>query len=159
MKDFLKSNYGITNELFSIYERALNKIQPYLNDIDKISDYNTVGLSGGDSKNDKIYAQVFGAEDAIVRHNIVNGTAAIAACYFGVLRPGDTILAATGRPYDTLEEVIGIRGEGMGSLKEFGVNYKEVALKDNKVDFDALKEAIDPTVKVVALQRSKGYSW
>jgi cystathionine beta-lyase family protein involved in aluminum resistance len=182
MKDFLKNNYGITDELFSIYERALNKIQPYLNDIDKISDYNTAKVLRAFSDNrvseehlgtttgygyddigrdtlDKIYAQVFGAEDAIVRHNIVNGTAAIAACYFGVLRPGDTILAATGRPYDTLEEVIGIRGEGMGSLKEFGVNYKEVALKDNKVDFDALKEAIDPTVKVVALQRSKGYSW
>lgn len=182
MKDFLKNNYGITDELFSIYERALNKIQPYLNDIDKISDYNTAKVLRAFSDNrvseehlgtttgygyddigrdtlDKIYAQVFGAEDAIVRHNIVNGTAAIAACYFGVLRPGDTILAATGRPYDTLEEVIGIRGEGMGSLKEFGVNYKEVALKDNKVDFDALKEAIDPAVKVVALQRSKGYSW
>ena len=182
MNNFLKNNYGITDELLSIYEKALNKIQPYLNDIDKISDYNTAKVLRAFSDNrvseehlgtttgygyddigrdtlDKIYAQAFGAEDAIVRHNIVNGTAAIAACYFGVLRPGDTILAATGRPYDTLEEVIGIRGEGMGSLKEFGVNYKEVALKDNKVDFDALKEAIDPSVKVVALQRSKGYSW
>ena len=182
MKNFLKNNYGITDELISIYERALNKIQPYLNNIDKISDYNTAKVLRAFSDNrvseehlgtttgygyddigrdtlDKIYAQVFGAEDAIVRHNIVNGTAAIAACYFGVLRPGDTILAATGRPYDTLEEVIGIRGNGMGSLKEFGVNYKEVALKDNKVDFDALKDAIDPSVKVVALQRSKGYSW
>ncbi len=182
MKNFLKNNYGITDELYSIYERALDKAQPYLNDIDKISDYNTAKVLRAFSDNrvseehlgtttgygyddigrdtlDKIYAQVFGAEDAIVRHNIVNGTAAIAACYFGVLRPGDTILAATGRPYDTLEEVIGIRGEGMGSLKEFGINYKEVSLKNNKVDFDALKNAIDPSVKVVALQRSKGYSW
>ena len=182
MKNFLKNNYGITDELYSIYERALDKAQPYLNDIDKISDYNTAKVLRAFSDNrvseehlgtttgygyddigrdtlDKIYAQVFGAEDAIVRHNIVNGTAAIAACYFGVLRPGDTILAATGRPYDTLEEVIGIRGEGMGSLKEFGINYKEVSLKNNKVNFDALKNAIDPSVKVVALQRSKGYSW
>ena len=109
---------------------------------------------------DKIYAQVFGAEDAIVRHNIVNGTMAIASCLFGVLRPGGTLVAATGRPYDTLEEVIGIRGEtGTGSLKDLGVNYRQVDLKDNKVDFDALGKAIDSSVKAVEIQRSKGYAW
>ena len=110
---------------------------------------------------DKIYAQVFGAEDAIVRHNIVNGTMAIASCLFGVLRPGDTLVSATGCPYDTLEEVIGVRGqEGNGSLKDLGISYKQVDLKDGKVDFPSLEKALqDKSVKAVEIQRSKGYSW
>ena len=108
---------------------------------------------------DKVYAQVFGAEAALVRQTIVNGTHAIASCLFGVLRPGDTLVAVTGRPYDTLEEVIGIRGGNNGSLKEFGVNYKEVALKDNKPDYEGIRNAIDHTVKAVAIQRSRGYAW
>ena len=108
---------------------------------------------------DKVYAEVFGAEAALVRQTIVNGTHAIASCLFGVLRPGDTLVAVTGRPYDTLEEVIGIRGENNGSLKEFGVNYKEVPLKDNKPDYEAIRKAIDKDVKAVAIQRSRGYAW
>ena len=108
---------------------------------------------------DKIYADVFGAEDALVRHNIVNGTQCLAIALFSVLRPGDTLLAATGKPYDTLEEVIGISGGGGGSLKEFNVNYKQVDLIDGYFDFDGIKKALTKDVKAVILQRSKGYDW
>ena len=110
---------------------------------------------------DRVYAQVFGCEDALVRHNIISGTHAISTALYGVLRPGDTLVAATGKPYDTLEEVIGIRGTGGdGSLKDFGVNYREVALLDGKeVDFEGIRRAIDDSVKAVLLQRSKGYAW
>ncbi len=106
-----------------------------------------------------IYADVFGAEDAIVRHNIVNGTHCLAISLFAVLRPGDTLLAAAGKPYDTLEEVIGISGNAGGNLKEFGVGYKQVDLIDGKIDFDGIKKALTPDVKAVILQRSKGYDW
>lgn len=108
---------------------------------------------------DKIYAEVFGAEDALVRHNIVNGTHCLAISLFSVLRPGDTLLAATGKPYDTLEEVIGISGSGGGSLKEFGVSYKQVDLIDGDVDLPGIEKALTDDVKAVILQRSKGYDW
>lgn len=109
---------------------------------------------------DRVYADIFGAEDALVRHNIISGTHALSLCMFGVLRPGDTLVAVTGKPYDTLEETIGIRGEaGVGSLKDFGVNYREVPLKNGEVDFDGIKESIDESVKAVIIQRSKGYDF
>ena len=108
---------------------------------------------------DKIYAEVFDCEKALVRHNIVSGTHCLAIALFSVLRPGDTLLAATGKPYDSLEEVIGISGENNGSLKEFGVNYKQVDLIDNDVDYDGIKKALTNDVKAVILQRSKGYDW
>ncbi len=109
---------------------------------------------------DKIYADTFGTEDALVRHNIVNGTHALAIALFAVLRPNDTLLAVTGKPYDTLEEAIGISGDGKGgSLKEFGVNYRQVDLKDNKPDFERIKEELTQDVKCCIIQRSKGYDW
>ena len=107
---------------------------------------------------DAVYAQVFGAEDALVRHNFVSGTHALSVALFGVLRTGDTMVSVTGKPYDTLEEVIGLRGEGNGSLRDFGVKYKEVALTAaGEIDFDAVPEAVKEA-KVVYLQRSRGYS-
>ena len=108
---------------------------------------------------DKIYAQVFGAEAALVRHNIVNGTHCLAIALFAVLRPGDTLLAVTGKPYDTLEEVIGISGEGVGSLREFGVKYEQVDLAGGAPDIEAIKKALHSGVKAVIIQRSKGYDW
>lgn len=110
---------------------------------------------------DRVYAQAFGCEDALVRHTIISGTHAISTALFAVLRPGDTLVAATGKPYDTLEEVVGIRGEGGdGSLRDFGVQYRQVDLLDEKaIDFDGIRAAIDDTVKAVLLQRSKGYAW
>ncbi len=108
---------------------------------------------------DKIYARVFGAEAAFVRHNIVNGTQALTIGLFGLLRPGDVLLSVTGKPYDTLEEVIGIVGEpGNGSLKDFGVEYQQIdLLEDGTVDFDSIGNALNPKVKVAFIQRSKGY--
>ncbi len=108
---------------------------------------------------DQIYAEVFGAEDALVRHNFVSGTHTLSVALFGVLRPNDVLLSVTGKPYDTLEEVIGLQGEkGNGSLIDYGINYDEIALtKDGKVNYDAIKEkAVD--AKVVYIQRSRGYS-
>ena len=101
---------------------------------------------------ENIYAQVFGTEAALVRHTIVNGTQALTIGLFGLLRPGDTLLSVTGKPYDTLEEVIGLTGEpGNGSLKDFGVNYRQCEIGE---DFSHL---LDETVKVVYVQRSRGY--
>ena len=109
---------------------------------------------------DRIFADVFYAEDALVRHNIISGTHAISLCLFGVLRPGDTLVALTGKPYDTLEEAIGIRGSSQGSLADFGVLYREVPLKsDGTVDFDTAKKVINQNTKAVIIQRSMGYSW
>lgn len=108
---------------------------------------------------DKVFAQAFGGEDAIVRHNFVNGTHALSTALFGVLRTGDTMLAMTGKPYDTLEEVIGIRGDkGKGSLKDFGINYIQADLIDDKYpDYNKISE-LAKDAKVAYIQRSRGYS-
>ncbi len=107
---------------------------------------------------DKICADILGTEDALVRQNFVSGTHTIATALFGVLRPGDRLVAVTGAPYDTLEEVIGIRGEGNGSLKDFGVLYEEVPLNaDGFPDLFAIREKVKGA-KVAHLQRSRGYA-
>ena len=109
---------------------------------------------------DKIYAQLFGAEAALVRINFVNGTHALTTAMFALVQPGDTILAVTGTPYDTLRSVIGISGDGFGSLKFYGVNYGEVALTaEGKPDLRAIeKAAADEKVTAVMIQRSRGYA-
>jgi len=108
---------------------------------------------------ESIYADVFGGEAALVRPQIVSGTHAIAICLFGLLRPGDELLYITGKPYDTLEEVVGVRGEGQGSLKDYGIGYNYVPLKDGKeIDFDGIAKAITPKTKVIGIQRSRGYA-
>lgn len=106
---------------------------------------------------DEIYAEAFGCEDALVRSSLASGTHALAVALFGVLRPGDLLLSLTGKPYDTLEEVIGLRGEGAGSLRDFGVRYDEVALRDGKIDLPAALEKA-AGARVCYLQRSRGYS-
>lgn len=109
---------------------------------------------------DRVFARVLQAEAAAVRLQFVSGTHAIAAALFGVLRPGDRLLALTGRPYDTLEEVIGIRGSGQGSLAEFGIVYDELPLApDGAVDHDGLAAALALPTRMVLIQRSCGYSW
>ena len=109
---------------------------------------------------DRVFARVLGAEAAAVRMQFVSGTHAIAAALFGVLRPGDRLLSITGRPYDTLEEVIGLRDSGQGSLAEFGVGYDEIELLPNgEVDEPALRQALDQPCRMVLIQRSCGYSW
>ncbi len=107
---------------------------------------------------DAVYAEAFGAEDALVRHSFVSGTHALSVALFGVLRMGDTIVSVTGKPYDTLEEVIGLRGKGNGSLRDFGVDYRELGLTPaGEIDFGAVPDAVRGA-KVVYLQRSRGYS-
>ena len=109
---------------------------------------------------DRVFARVLQAEAAAVRLQFVSGTHAIAAALYGVLRPGDRLLALTGRPYDTLEEVIGIRGEGQGSLAEFGVAYDELdLLPDGSVDEAGIAWALAVPTRMVLIQRSCGYSW
>lgn len=108
---------------------------------------------------DRVYAQALGAEDALVRYNFVSGTHALTVALFGVLRPGDTMLCVTGIPYDTLRSVIGLTGNGNGSLKEYGINYEQVDLKaDGTPDYEAVENRVDPSVKMVYIQRSRGYS-
>ena len=105
-----------------------------------------------------IYADLFHTEAAIVRPQIVSGTHTLSLAMFGVLRPGDELLYASGAPYDSLEEVIGLRGDGACSLKEMNVSYAQVEMKDGKLDLDGIRAAMKPTTRVVAVQRSRGYS-
>ena len=164
--------------------RAERELAPIFADIDRVAFENTAkvldsfrehrvdatcfdGTSGygyddkGRDTLDRVYADVFGCEAAFVRHSIVNGTQAIAIALYGLLRPGDIMLAVTGKPYDTLEQVIGIAGQpGNGSLADFGVEYRQVDLVDGKVDFDSIDKQLKECgnrVKVAFIQRSKGY--
>lgn len=106
-----------------------------------------------------LYANVFGAEDALVRPQIVSGTHAISTALYSLLRPGDELIYMTGRPYDTLEEIIGLRGNHSGSMKEYGISYNEVdLLDDGSVNYEALQTVISHRTKVIGIQRSKGYS-
>lgn len=185
LNTYIGENFNITKktmELKSVVEEKLSEQFKY---IDNISAYNQAKVLKAFQNNrisyahfgetsgygyddlgrdtlDKVYAEIFGSEDALVRHNIVSGTQAIAACLYGILRPGDTLLSVVGRPYDTLEEVIGLTGEeDSGSLKDFGVNYQEVELLDNGgIDYDSIKSIISKKkIKLVLIQRSRGYSW
>ena len=109
---------------------------------------------------DQVFADVMGAEAALVRVQFVSGTHAIACALFGILRPGDEMLAVAGAPYDTLEEVIGIRGNSQGSLAEFNIQYRQLDLTiAGKIDWSGLKTSISPQTRLVLIQRSCGYSW
>lgn len=109
---------------------------------------------------ERVYSDIFNTDNALVRTTIVNGTHALAITLMGCLRPFDELIYCTGGPYDTLEEVIGIRGEGKGSLKEYGISYKQVELKeDGSIDLEGLKNAISDKTKMVCIQRATGYGW
>jgi cystathionine beta-lyase family protein involved in aluminum resistance len=122
----------------------------------------TTGYGYGDRGRevlDEVFARVFGAEAAMVRQQIICGTQAIAICLYGNLNPGDELLSITGKPYDTLEEVIGIRGGGAGSLKAYNIGYREVGLTaDGSIDFGVVSDAMNNRTKMVFIQRSRGYS-
>ena len=172
--------FKIDSKIENASENAIIKCKEQFDKIDKITEYNqlkvqsaliefgiseshftsSTGYGYGDRGRetlDKVWAKVFGAEDAIVRHNFTCGTHTLATALFGVLRPGDKMLCVTGTPYDTIHNVIGISGSGMGSLKEFGVSYDEVPLKNQRLDYDAIEKAVDDTVTMVYIQRSRGY--
>lgn len=155
------------SEEFALAEKIARKnsekvLYAFINN--KVSSACLVGTTGygyddvGRDTLDKVYAEVMGAEDALVRHSFVSGTHALTVALFGVLRTGDKLVSLTGKPYDTLEEVIGIRGNGNGSLKDFGVEYDQVDFlpdgKPNLADiFMKVKDA-----KVAYIQRSRGYA-
>lgn len=116
--------------------------------------YNDIGRD----KIEKVYASVFKAEASLVRSQFISGTHAIATCLFALLRPGDTMLSISGRPYDTLDSVIGFN-DNKSSLKAFNVTYKQIDLIDNDFDYDEIKDVLSKEkIKLVAIQRSKGYS-
>ena len=121
----------------------------------------TTGYAYDDAGREKlaeVFAKVFGAEKAIVSPNIVSGTHALTVALFGLLKAGDTLVGATGVPYDTLQEVIG--GENNGSLRDYGINYKEFALKNDKIDIESVSEYLrEHKPAVVMITRSRGYSW
>ncbi|WP_339796200.1 methionine gamma-lyase family protein [Paenibacillus sp. FSL R5-0744] len=132
----------------------------------QVSDFHFAGSTGyayndrGREVLDLVYADVFGAESALVRPHFASGTHTISTALFGVLRPGDELLYITGRPYDTLHKVIGHTGDGTGSLADFGITYREVALTaDGKIDWDEVALAINENTKVIGIQRSRGYDW
>lgn len=155
------------SEEFALAEKIARKnsekvLYAFINN--KVSSACLVGTTGygyddvGRDTLDKVYAEVMGAEDALVRHSFVSGTHALTVALFGVLRTGDKLVSLTGKPYDTLEEVIGIRGNGNGSLKDFGVEYDQIDFlpdgKPNLADiFMKVKDA-----KVAYIQRSRGYA-
>lgn len=172
--------FNIDEKLLNASDKALEKAKDQFKIIDEITEYNqqkvlsafikhgvseshftsTTGYGYGDRGRetlDKIWADVFGAEDALVRHNFTCGTHTLATALFGVLRPGDKMLAVTGTPYDTIHSVIGLSGEGMGSLKDFGILYDEVKLKNGRLDYEAIEKAVDDSVTMVYIQRSRGY--
>lgn len=110
---------------------------------------------------ERVFARLFGAEDAIVRPAVACGTAALSLCLFGLLLPGDHLLSATGAPYDTMETVIGLSGNAPGNLKEMQVEYSQVEMADNqtKIDMPGVLAAIQKNTKVILIQRSRGYAW
>jgi cystathionine beta-lyase family protein involved in aluminum resistance len=131
----------------------------------KVSDSHFIPTTGygyddmGRDTLERIYADVFGAEAGLVRPQIISGTHAISISLFGILRPDDELLYITGKPYDTLEEIVGIRGNGNGSLKDFKIEYNSVDLTgEGQINFSEVKKAIKPNTKMIGIQRSKGYA-
>ncbi len=173
---------AFSKELESIREKTLETYQELFRAADKNAEQNTLKVldamrkirvseayfhttSGyayddlGRQKLDELFAEVFGAERALVRTQFVSGTHALATVLFGILRPGDRLLSLTGAPYDTMQTVIGYANPSSGSLKEFGVLYDELPLVDNnRVDIDAIAKVIKPDTKMAMIQRSRGYS-
>lgn len=171
---------GISDEVYKFSNEILDSLKERFEKIDKVAEYNQIKVINAMQKNkvsemhfngssgygynddgrdnlEAVYASVFNTEDALVRPNLVCGTHALTIALAGNLRPGDELLSISGKPYDTLEEVIGIR-ESKGSLAEYGITYRQVDLLENGTfDLDKIKEAINEKTKVVAIQRSKGY--
>ncbi len=171
-KDIIDLSYAVEREcenMFSKFEniREYNQLK-VLKAMQKnrVSDSHFAGSTGygyGDTGRDvldKVFSDVFKTEDALVRQQIVSGTHAIALCLFGNLKPGDELLSVTGKPYDTLDNVIGIANEAQGSLKQLEISFKQVdLLPQGEPDFKRIKEAINKNTKMVFIQRSRGYNW
>ena len=175
------SELGIRDDVVSLVNSCEKKLSDKFREIDELCDYNslrvlssfhkyevtescfnaTTGYGYNDLGRDtieKIFADIFGCEDALVRSQFISGSHALTVCLFGLLRPGDTLLSICGKPYDTLDEVIGIVPNN-SSLMSFGVKYDQIDLVDNDFNYDAIKDYLtNNKVKVIEIQRSKGYS-
>ncbi len=171
---------GISQEVLSFGEEVLKDLKARFDEIDETAEYNQLKVISAMQKNqvsaacmnpstgygyddlgrdtlEKVYADCFGAEDALVRPQIACGTHALGVALAGNLRPGDELLSPVGKPYDTLEEVIGIR-PSRGSLAEYGVTYAQVdLLEDGSFDFEGIRSAVNERTKLITIQRSKGY--
>ena len=176
----LYKEMGIDSKVFEFGQKIVQELKPRFSEIDKVAEYNQLKVvhamqkcraseaclyaSSGYGYNDvgrdtleEIYAETFHAEAALVRPQIACGTHALAVALAGNLRPGDELLSPVGKPYDTLEEVIGIR-PSRGSLAEYGVTYRQVdLLDDGEFDYVNIKKAINEKTRLVTIQRSKGY--
>lgn len=174
--------FKIDDRILKAAEEADRRAEPAMRGIEETADWNqqkmlaafikngvseshfaaSTGYGYGDRGRDaldRVYADALGAEDALVRHNFVSGTHALTVALFGVLRPGDTMLSVTGIPYDTLRAVIGLTGDGNGSLKEFGIRYEQVDPDpDGRPDYAEIEKRVGPGVRMVYIQRSRGYS-
>ena len=152
---------GIDTQVKHNLKRVLDAFRHH-----RVGAHHFAGVSGyghddlGRETLDKVFALVMGAEASVVRVQFVSGTHAIACALYGVLRPGDEMLAVVGAPYDTLEEVIGLRGENQGSLLDFGINYRQLNLTpEGTIDWQALSQGVEDNTRLVLIQRSCGYSW
>lgn len=172
---------GISKEVYDLGEKVLDDLKDRFLEYDRVAEFNQLKILAAMQKNkvsaecllgttgygyndlgrdtlERVYADTFKGEDALVRPQITCGTHALALALMSNLRPGDELLSPVGKPYDTLEEVIGIR-PSMGSLAEYGVSYRQVdLLPDGSYDFDEIKNAINKNTKLVTIQRSKGYA-
>lgn len=181
----MMKTYNFKPRTFELYKEAIEKSENLFKVYDEIREYNQLKVlkafqdhrisdthftnsSGygyddiGRDTLDKVYADIFNTEAALVRPHFVNGTHAIGCALMGNLRPNDTLICVSGAPYDTLHNVIGISGKkNIGSLREFGVNYKQIDLLENKFDLVKIEESLkeDKSIKVVHMQRSTGYGW
>lgn len=176
--------FGINKELLEIAEEAEDHVREQFRKVEHIAELNQLkvikamqdnrvseacfhGTTGygyndlGRDTIDAIFAQVFEAEDALVRTQFVSGTHALNTALWSVLRPGDLFVSVTGKPYDTLEEAIGLSGGGSGALMDFGVKYEEVPLLEGKkLDYNGIRKVLENnSVKMIYIQRSKGYGW
>ena len=179
---YLANEFKISEKVLELVDQAEQEVKDKFNKLDDITALNQYKVLNAFQKNrvsdmhfawntgygyddpgrdvtERIFADIFHTEAALVRTQIVNGTHALALTLSGILRPGDKIIYVSGRPYDTLEEVIGVRGEKMGSLKEYGIKYDQVELKNDTLDYDAIRKAITPDTKMVSIQRATGYAW
>ena len=180
LKKQMYASLGISENVYQFGEQTENQLKERFSEIDSMAEYNqlkvicamqenkvseaclygTTGYGYNDLGRDtleKVYASAFHTEDALVRPQIACGTHALAVALAANLRPGDELLSPVGKPYDTLEEVIGIR-PSRGSLAEYGVSYRQVELKeDGTFDYDAIRAAITEKTKMAEIQRSKGY--
>ena len=183
IKELLKKDCKIEEKVFTAIDQAEGQLKSVFASLDEILQYNQYKILSafqscrisdmhfawntgygyddpGRAALEKLYSTIFHTQAALVRPTIVNGTHALASVYLGILRPGDELIYCTGRPYDTMESVIGLRGNDQGSLKDYGISYKQVELNEKgEIDIPAVIAAISDKTKMVAVQRATGYSF